>query len=39
MFKEHMSILYVGCIKFPTNGFIGNLCPIFNGTLGVTHRC
>jgi hypothetical protein len=23
-----MSILYVDCIKFPINQFVGNLCPI-----------
>jgi hypothetical protein len=27
--KGHMSILYVSCIKFPTNRFVGNFCPIF----------
>jgi hypothetical protein len=25
--KRHMSILYMGCMKFPTNRFEGNLCP------------
>jgi glycogen synthase len=23
-----MSLLYVGCIKFPTNHFVGNFCPL-----------
>jgi hypothetical protein len=30
MFKGHMSILYVGCRKFSTNWFVGNLCPLKN---------
>jgi hypothetical protein len=25
MFKGHMSFLYVGCMKFPTNRFVRNL--------------
>jgi hypothetical protein len=28
--KGHMSILYVGYMKFPTNWFVGNLCPRIN---------
>jgi hypothetical protein len=31
MFKEYMSLLYVGCMKFFINWFVGNFCPIFNG--------
>jgi fucose permease len=27
MFKGHMSILYVGCMKFLTNWFVENFCP------------
>jgi hypothetical protein len=30
VFKWHMSLLYVGCMKFPTNRFVGNLCPLIN---------
>jgi len=28
--KGHMSILYVSCMKFPTNQFVGNFYPIYN---------
>jgi hypothetical protein len=24
--KGHMSILYMSCMKFPTNRFVGNFC-------------
>jgi hypothetical protein len=40
--KGHMSILYVGCRKFLTNRFVGNLCPFsywgstYNYVLGIT---
>jgi len=30
MFKGYISFLYVGCRKFPTNQFLGNLCPSYN---------
>jgi hypothetical protein len=30
MFKGHMSFLYVGCRKFPTNQFVRNFCPFIN---------
>jgi hypothetical protein len=26
-----MSLLYVSCMKFPTNRFVGNFCPILIG--------
>jgi hypothetical protein len=26
MFKGHVSFLYVSCMKFPTNQFVGNFC-------------
>jgi len=31
MFERHMSLLYVGCVKFPTNRFVRNFCPILIG--------
>jgi len=27
IFQGHMSVLYVGYIKFSTNWFVGNFCP------------
>jgi len=38
-----MSLLYVGCMKFPTNQFVRNFCPFQNGsltigTVGLSHR-
>jgi hypothetical protein len=27
MFKGHMLLLYVGCMKFPINWFVRNFCP------------
>jgi len=30
MLKGHMSLLYLGCRKFPTNRFVRNFCPYFN---------
>jgi hypothetical protein len=34
----YMSILYAGCKKFPTNRFVGNLCPIYIGLIIVFVR-
>jgi len=28
--KGHISFLYISCMKFPTNRFVGNFCPFFN---------
>jgi hypothetical protein len=27
-----MSLLYVGCMKFPTNWFLENLCPFLKAS-------
>jgi hypothetical protein len=29
----HMSLLYVGCMKFPTNWFLENLCPFLKSLI------
>jgi hypothetical protein len=38
MFKGHMSVLYVGRIKFLTNQFIENLCPYKTAKASATIR-
>jgi hypothetical protein len=36
--NEHMSILYVSYIKFPTNRFVENFCPNWIGNNSVKFR-
>jgi hypothetical protein len=38
MRKGHISILYVDCKKFPTNRFVGNLCPYNSVIFFVLHK-